>query len=64
MHVKFILATTEIYKVPDTIVSRTQRYDFRRIGEADIIEHLRFIARSESIEAEDLALSLIARLSK
>lgn len=63
-HVKFILATTEIHKIPDTIISRTQRYDFRRISAQDIVERLRFIAHAESIDAEESALELIARLSK
>ena len=63
-HVKFILATTEIHKIPDTIISRTQRYDFKKISENDIIERLRFIAKSEEINVEDAALKLIARLSR
>lgn len=63
-HVKFILATTEIHKIPETIISRTQRYDFKKIWEWDIIERLRFIAHSELINAEEDALKLIARLSK
>ncbi|MDD2565469.1 MAG: DNA polymerase III subunit gamma/tau [Candidatus Gracilibacteria bacterium] len=63
-HVKFILATTEIHKIPDTIISRTQRYDFKKITENDIVERLRFIGHSESINAEEDALELIARLSK
>ncbi|MDP2103906.1 MAG: DNA polymerase III subunit gamma/tau [Candidatus Gracilibacteria bacterium] len=63
-HVKFILATTEIHKIPDTIISRTQRYDFKRIGTADIIDRLRFIAKSEQIDAEESALELIARLAR
>ncbi len=64
VHVKFILATTEIHKVPETIISRTQRYDFKRITEKDIIDRLKFIAHSENIVAEEPALSLIARLSR
>ena len=63
-HVKFILATTEIQKIPDTIISRSQRYDFKRIKKEDIIERLHFIAHKENIEAEDSALELIARLAK
>jgi DNA polymerase-3 subunit gamma/tau len=63
-HVKFILATTEIHKIPDTIISRTQRYDFKRIGITDIIDRLRFIAKSEQINAEESALELIARLGR
>ncbi len=52
-HVKFVLATTDVHKVPETIVSRTQRYDFRRISESDIAERLRFVAKKEGIEAEE-----------
>ncbi|MFZ4461833.1 MAG: DNA polymerase III subunit gamma/tau [Patescibacteria group bacterium] len=63
-HVKFILATTEIHKIPETIISRTQRYDFRRITEADIISRLSFIAEQERIDAESEGLSLIAKLAK
>lgn len=63
-HVKFILATTEIHKIPDTIISRSQRYDFKRIKNEDIIERLRFIAHAESIDAEQSGLELIAKLAK
>lgn len=63
-HIVFILATTELYKIPDTIISRAQRYDFKRINEADIVHQLDYIAREESIETEKEALELIARLSK
>ncbi|HBY75090.1 TPA: hypothetical protein DEG21_04465 [Patescibacteria group bacterium] len=61
---KFILATTEIHKIPDTIISRTQRYDFKKITENDISDRLRHISKSEDIIADEAALSLIARLSK
>jgi len=60
-HVKFILATTEPQKVPETILSRLQRYDFRRIPLAVLQERLRDLARREGIEAEDGALAMIAR---
>src|SRR5579871_2191058 len=60
-HVKFILATTEPQKVPETILSRLQRYDFRRIPLAVLQERLRDLARREGIEAEDGALRLLAR---
>lgn len=63
-HVKFILATTDVHKVLDTIISRTQRFDFRRISEADIVDRLSFIAESEGIDAEKDALALIARIAK
>jgi DNA polymerase III gamma/tau subunit len=63
-HVKFILATTESHKIPDTIISRSQRYDFRKISEADIIGRLQFVAEQESIEADAAALSLVAKLAR
>jgi DNA polymerase-3 subunit gamma/tau len=46
-HVKFILATTETNKVPETIISRCQRYDFKRISKEDIIERLKYISQNE-----------------
>ncbi len=60
-YVIFILATTEVQKIPATILSRCQRYDFHRIGQDTIQEHLREIADAEQIRAEDRALSYIAR---
>jgi DNA polymerase-3 subunit gamma/tau len=60
-HVKFILATTEPQKMPETILSRLQRYDFRRIPFATIYERLRDLAAREKIEAEEAALRLLAR---
>ena len=62
-HVVFILATTDTHKVPATIISRTQRHDFRRLPEATIIGKLRRIVEAESAEADDDALALIARLA-
>lgn len=63
-HVKFILATTEFDKILETIVSRTQRYDFRKISESDIIGRLQVIAEKENIQTETPALELIAKLAK
>ena len=60
-HVKFILATTEPQKMPETILSRLQRYDFRRIPYATILERLKDLARREGLEAEETALRLLAR---
>jgi DNA polymerase III subunit gamma/tau len=60
-HVKFILATTEPQKMPETILSRLQRYDFRRIPFAVIRSRLRELAGREGIEIEDSALTLVAR---
>lgn len=60
-HCIFILATTEANKVPDTIISRTQRFDFHRISNLEIVEHLKSIAKKEKIQISDEALELIAR---
>jgi DNA polymerase III subunit gamma/tau len=62
-HVVFILATTDTHKVPATIISRTQRHDFRRLTEATIIGKLRRIVEAEGATADDDALALIARLA-
>lgn len=59
-HVVFILATTDVNKLPDTIISRTQRFNFRAIAPADAAAHLRYIADSEKINITDEALQLIA----
>ncbi|MDP4008534.1 MAG: DNA polymerase III subunit gamma/tau [Candidatus Peregrinibacteria bacterium] len=59
-HAYFILATTEIYKVPDTIISRCQRFDFHRMAKATLIERLAFIAKEENVEYETEALECIA----
>lgn len=59
-HVVFILATTEVHKLPATIVSRTQRFNFRLIDRAKVIDHLRSIAKAEKIKVDDAALDLIA----
>ena len=59
-HVYFILATTEVHKIPETILSRCQRFDFKRIAEDTIVSHLKFIAKEEGVNAEDGALELIA----
>lgn len=60
-HVVFILATTEAYKIPPTILSRCQRFDFKRISVEDITATLQRICRREEITAELEALTLIAR---
>ncbi len=62
-HIVFILATTEMHKIPATILSRCQRYDFRRIESSVIVSRLRHIADSEQVSIEDDALYLIAKLS-
>lgn len=60
-HVIFIFATTDPNKIPITIVSRCQRYDFKRISNEDLVAHLGKIARQEHIAFEESALHLIAR---
>lgn len=59
--IKFILATTEIRKVPITILSRCQRFDLKRLDEDLLTKHLKHIAEQENIQAEEEALRLIAR---
>ncbi|WP_254492838.1 DNA polymerase III subunit gamma/tau [Bartonella sp. B1099] len=63
-HVKFIFATTEIRKVPITILSRCQRFDLRRIESKALSAHLRKIAKYEKVEVEDQALSMIVRAAE
>ena len=62
-YVKFILATTEIHKVPATIISRCQRFDFRRIRQEDLVKRLLYIAEAEQISVDPEAAELMARLS-
>jgi DNA polymerase-3 subunit gamma/tau len=62
-HVKFFFATTEAHKLPDTIVSRCQRFDFRRITTADIVRRLRQVVDGEKIAVDDAVLAAIARSS-
>lgn len=59
-HVVFILATTELHKLPETIVSRTQRFNFKAIASDAAVEHLKAIAKKEGINIDDDALSLVA----
>ena len=59
-HVVFVLATTEIYKVLPTILSRTQRFDFKKLGLKEILERLKIILKKEKIKAEKGALELVA----
>ena len=62
-HVKFILATTEVHKLPATILSRCQRFDFKRITPEDIAKRLSFVAQQEGLTLETDAAMLIARLA-
>jgi DNA polymerase III subunit gamma/tau len=63
-HAKFIFATTEIRKVPITILSRCQRFDLRRVDADLLVKHLETIARREGIEVEPAAFALIARAAE
>jgi len=63
-HVKFIFATTEIRKVPITVLSRCQRFDLRRISAGDLVGLFSTIASKEGIEAEEEALAMIARAAE
>lgn len=63
-HVVFIFATTEIHKIPPTILSRCQHYNFRRITRAEIVERLRHVARQEHLVIEDRSLFALARASE
>lgn len=62
-HVMFILATTEPHKLPATILSRCQRYDFRKVSGEDIVKRLEKIALQNNVKLEKEALKLVARLS-
>lgn len=62
-HLKFILATTEIHKVPETILSRCQRYDFKSITPNDLINRLLYIAKTENISIDEESLSFIVKQS-
>jgi len=64
VNVKFIFATTEIREVPQTILSRCQRFNLRRLDESEIIDHLKNILLKEGFEAEEQALNLIAKSSE
>ena len=63
-HVKFILATTEPQKLPATILSRCQRFDFKRISNEDIIKRLEIVSKESNIEITKQALNIIASLSE
>ncbi len=63
-HVYFILATTEVHKIPETILSRCQRFDFKRIDQKTLVDRLGFIAKEEKIEAENDALEAISRYAQ
>ena len=60
-HAIFVLATTEIHKIPATVLSRCQRHEFRRVPLDEMLKQLRMIAKAEKIQADDEALTVIAR---
>src|SRR5574342_849781 len=62
-HAIFVLATTEIHKIPATVLSRCQRHEFRRVPVAEIVANLKKIVKAENIKADDDALIQIARQS-
>ncbi|MEK6803155.1 MAG: DNA polymerase III subunit gamma/tau [Nitrospirota bacterium] len=63
-HVVFIFATTEIHKIPATILSRCQHYNFRRISKAEIVQRLRHVADQDGLTIEDRSLLALARASE
>src|ERR1700712_740647 len=63
-HVKFVFATTEIRKVPVTVLSRCQRFDLRRIDSAELAAYLAVLAQKEDVKIEEAALALIARAAE
>lgn len=62
-HIVFILATTEVQKLPSTILSRCQRFDFRRISVDAIVERLKYVAEKENVTIDNTAATLIARIA-
>jgi DNA polymerase-3 subunit gamma/tau len=63
-HVKFLFATTEVNKVPVTVLSRTQRFDLRRIDPEKLVDHFGDVAKAEGVEVEPDALAMIARAAE
>ena len=63
-HVIFILATTEIHKIPATILSRCQRFEFKNLSQEQLIDRLKYIAKEESLVIEEAAIEKIAMLAK
>ena len=63
-HALFILATTELHKVPATILSRCQRFEFHRLSAVDVVERLQWMAKQESVKVDEDVLRAIARLSE
>ena len=63
-YVIFILATTELHKIPATVLSRCQRFDFRRVAPGALVDRMKKVCAGEGIEADDDALALMARLAQ
>jgi DNA polymerase-3 subunit gamma/tau len=63
-HVKFVFATTEVQKIPVTVLSRTQRFDLRRIDPEKLVAHFASVAKAEGVEVEPDALAMIARAAE
>ena len=63
-HVIFILATTEIHKIPSTILSRCQRFEFKNLSQQQLVERLKYISENERLDIEDDAIKKIATLAK
>jgi DNA polymerase III subunit gamma/tau len=63
-HVKFLFATTEVQKVPVTVLSRCQRFDLRRISADELAVHFKGIMKAEKVEADDAAIALVARAAE
>ena len=63
-HVVFILATTEIHKIPATILSRCQRFEFKNLSQEQLIDRLKYIAKEENLVIEEAAIEKIATLAK
>ena len=63
-HVIFILATTEIHKIPETILSRCQRFEFKNLSQEQLIDRLKYIAKEENLVIEEAAIEKIATLAK
>ncbi|HEU4384367.1 MAG TPA: DNA polymerase III subunit gamma/tau [Anaeromyxobacteraceae bacterium] len=63
-HVVFVLATTDVHRVPETILSRCQRFDFRRLSLSQIVEQLRKVVQAEGMKVSDGSLALLARAAE
>lgn len=62
-HIVFILATTEPHKILPTIISRCQRFDFKRVDEHDIISRLEYVLKEENVEYDEESLEIISKLA-